>query len=79
MWQGTALAQNTNLEYHNVYSELGLPTLSPASECNPPGTIVGWGHTRLRVRGWGILNSCDWRKSLALCIQYFVELGGGGG
>ncbi len=54
-------------------SELGnwdSPNPSLASECTPPPAPVakGWGHTRLRVRGWGSPNSDDWRKSLALCL-----------
>ncbi len=50
-------------------ADLGLshPSLSPASVPLPPEP-KGGGHPRLRVRGWGIPNSDDWRKSLALCL-----------
>ncbi len=33
----------------------------------------GGGDTRLMARGWGSPNSDDWRKSLALCLQYSVS------
>ncbi len=47
-------------------SELGLSQhLSRQRVC--PSRQKG-GHTRLRVRGWGSLNSDDLRKSLALCL-----------
>jgi hypothetical protein len=47
------------------------PNPSLASECAPPPRIRGAGeegHTSLRVRGWGSLNSDNLRKSLALCL-----------
>ncbi len=60
---------HTYLEYHTVpSSELGPPIPSPASECllPPPPQSKEGEHPRLRVRGWGIPNSDDWRKSLAI-------------
>ncbi len=42
------------------------PNPSLASECALPPESGG--HIWLRVRGWGSLNSDDWRKSLALCL-----------
>jgi hypothetical protein len=54
----------SSLEWHAVLVLLvGIGTLPPLPS-EPKG--VG-GHTRLRVRAWGIPNSDDWRKSLALC------------
>jgi hypothetical protein len=44
------------------------PNPSLASECAPPTRTGGWGHTRLRVRGWGSPNPDDLRKSFALCL-----------
>ncbi len=45
------------------------PNPSLASECVPPPRTGGrGGHTRLRVRGWGSLNSDDLRKSLVFCL-----------
>ncbi len=34
-----------------------------ASECAPPPGTKGGGGTRLGVRGWGSLNSDDWRNA----------------
>ncbi len=49
-------------------SELGLShSLSRQRVCPSPLNQTG-GHTRLRLRGWGIPNSDDWRKTLALCL-----------
>ncbi len=59
------------LEYHSVCPlvEIGTPHHHYRCECAPPpGTKWGWGHTWLRVRGWGSPNSNDCRKSLALCL-----------
>ncbi len=40
------------------------PNPSTASQCVPPPPEPrGGGHTRLQVRGWGKLNSNDWRKA----------------
>ncbi len=60
------------IEHHSVFSprrHWDSHNPSPASECAPPRT-KGWGvHSpRLRLRGWGIPNSDDCRKSLALCL-----------
>jgi hypothetical protein len=44
------------------------PNPSLASECAPPPTTGGWGHTRQGVRGWGSPNTDVLRKSLALCL-----------
>ncbi len=45
-------------------------TPSPAS-VPPPGTKGGGGgvHTRQRVRGWGSLNSADWRKKFVYSVD----------
>jgi hypothetical protein len=45
-------------------SELGLShPIFLASECALPLGTKGWGHTRLRVRGWGSPDSDDWRTA----------------
>jgi hypothetical protein len=53
-------------EYHSVSPHRNWDSLpspfSPASVPLPPEPKGGGGHTRLRVRGWGSLNSDDWRK-----------------
>jgi hypothetical protein len=51
-------------------SELGPPHPLSRSECVSPLIQRRGEHTRLRVRGWGSLNSDDWRKSLALCLHF---------
>jgi hypothetical protein len=55
-----------------------LPTpFSPASVPLPQNRGGGV-HTRLRVRGWGIPNSDDWKKILALCLlcgSFFQTIG----
>jgi hypothetical protein len=61
----------TYIEHHSVCPLVGIGTppnpLPQASVPSPLGpTGGGWGHTRLRVKGWGSPNSNDWRKSLAL-------------
>jgi hypothetical protein len=49
--------------------ELGLShPFSRQRVCPYPRNNRVGGHTRVRVRGWGSLNSNDWRKSLALCL-----------
>ena len=60
------------LEYHSVYPLVGIGTPHPLSrsECVSPLNQRRGEHTRLRVRGWGSLNSDDWRKSLALCLHF---------
>ncbi len=58
LFQYWALAQSTYLEYTTVsvlLSELGplLPSF-PQSSVSPTRNQRGGGHTRLRVRGWGV-------------------------
>ncbi len=48
-------------------SELGPPTLCPASECAPPGTKGGGTHL-YAGEGVGSPSSDDWRKRLAVCV-----------
>ncbi len=53
------------IEYHSVCvcrRNWDSPTPSPASECAPSPRTKGWGHTRLRARGWGSSISDDWKK-----------------
>ncbi len=55
------------LEYHSVCPLVWIGTPpSPAVSVYPPLNQRRGEYTRLRVRGWGSLNSDDWRKSLAL-------------
>ncbi len=49
-------------------SKLGPPTPSPASECALPLLNQKGGDTRLKVKGWGRVNSDDWRKSITLSL-----------
>ncbi len=46
------------------------PNPSPISECAFPTGLKGGGvvHTRRLQRGWGSLNSDDWRKGLAVAL-----------
>jgi hypothetical protein len=56
------------LEHHSVCPSSDSPNPSPASECTlppPDERVGGGGHTRRRLRGWGSLNSDNWRKKLS--------------
>jgi hypothetical protein len=49
-------------------SELGLSQPLSLANVPLPPEPRGGEHIRLRLRGWGSSNSCDWRKSLVLCL-----------
>ncbi len=59
-------------EYHSVCPLvwIGTPHPLPPVSVYPPLNQRSGEHTRLRVRGWGSLNSDYWRKSLALCLHF---------
>ncbi len=63
------------LEYHSVYPLVWIGTPPPPLPVSvfPPLNQRRGEHTRLRVRGWGSLNSDYWRKSLALCLYFAGE------
>ncbi len=68
-------------EYHSVCPLFGIETLpTPLLPASVPLRPEPAGQTRLRVRAWGSPNPDDWRKSLALCLLYWVapSFGGGG-
>ncbi len=57
-------------------SELGLPNpLSRRRMCPPTLWSRGGGHTRLRERVWGSLNSDEGTYTIVLCIYKYKETG----